>query len=274
MFTTEKTLNNGVKIPMVGLGVFRMEAEGEAGEAVKAALQAGYRHIDTAAIYGNEAEVGRGLRESGVAREEIFVTTKLWNDDMRSGKVREALDSSLSLLGLEYVDLYLVHWPVAGKFVDSYLIMEELYKSGKIRAIGVSNFNPHHLDELMQRASVVPAVNQVELHPQLSQAALRQKCAEMGIAVEAYAPFGGAGAPILQLPAVMEIANRLGRTPAQVVLRWDIQNGVIVIPKSSKPERIAQNSALDFELSAADMQALDALKEGKRYNSDPETFDF
>ena len=273
MFTTQKTLNNGVKIPMVGLGVFRMSAD-DTVASVRSALQSGYRHIDTASIYGNEAETGRGLKESGIARSDVFLTTKLWNDDMRSGGVREALETSLSLLGTDYVDLYLIHWPVKDKFIESYLVLEELYKEGKARAIGVSNFNPHHLDELMERASVVPAVNQVELHPLLAQTGVISYCERQGIAMEAYAPFGGDHAPALALPEISAIAQRLGRTPAQVALRWNIQRGVIVIPKSVKPERIRENADLDFVLEDADMAAINALNRDQRFNADPETFDF
>ncbi|HPY37490.1 MAG TPA: aldo/keto reductase [Clostridia bacterium] len=274
IFSQTKKLNNGVEIPMLGLGVFLMPEQGVTLEAVRYALKAGYRHLDTASIYENEGEVGEGIKQSGVLREDIFLTTKLWNDDMRKGRAEAAFEESLKRLGTDYVDLYLLHWPVAGKFIESWKVLENLYKQKRIRAIGVSNFHKHHMEALLKEAEIVPAVNQIERHPLLSQKELIEYCTHQGIAVEAYSPLGSTGAPILREETVVELARKYDRTPAQIVLKWNIEQGVIVIPKSTHKERILSNGQLDFMLRGEDIKMLDALNENKRIMADPENFNF
>ncbi len=269
-------LNNGVEIPRLGLGVFRAKDGDETVQAVRWALEAGYRHIDTAAVYGNEEGVGRGIRESGLDRKDIFLTTKLWNDDMRSSRQHEAFEESLKRLGTDYVDLYLIHWPVKEKYMESWLVMEQLYKEGRIRAIGVSNFLPHHLEDLMKVATVVPAINQVECHPLLSQAPLKAFCDKLGIAFESWSPLGGSRDGNLTGNAELTaIGSAYGKTAAQVILRWHLQKGFVVIPKSVHKERISANADLyDFALTEADMAVIDAMNEDKRVGSHPDTFTF
>ncbi len=270
-----KKLNNGVEIPRIGLGVFRAKDGNETSNAVKWALEAGYRHIDTAAIYGNEESVGKGMKESGVPRKDIFLTTKLWNDDMRAGKQREAFEKSLKRLGTDYVDLYLIHWPVKEKYVESWLVMEKLYKEGHICAIGVSNFMPHHLDTLMEEATMVPAVNQVECHPRLTHVALKAKCDKLGIAFESWSPLGGQGGNLLTDAKLSEIGQKYGKTNAQVMLRWHLQSDFIVIPKSVHKDRIAANIDLyDFALTAEDMSAIGAMNTDHHFGAHPDTFNF
>lgn len=253
-------LNNGVEIPRLGLGVFRAPRGEETRRAVVQALSVGYRHIDTARIYGNEKDVGTGVRDSGLPRSESFVTTKLWNEDQGYDSTLRACERSLKELGLEYVDLYLIHWPVQGQRLESWRAMERLLADGKCRAIGVSNFMPHHLEELLGKARVVPAVNQVELSPFLSQMELRRYCEGKGIAVEAYSPL--TRGQRLGHPTLVEVARRHGKTPAQVLIRWCLQHGLIVIPKSTREERIRENAdVFGFELSAEDMRVLDGLNE-------------
>jgi diketogulonate reductase-like aldo/keto reductase len=272
---TTKRLNNGVEIPLLGLGVFKAGKGRETEEAVRTALEAGYRHVDTAAAYENEEDVGKGLRSSGVPREQVFITTKLWNEDQRRGRQREAFEESLRRLGTDYVDLYLVHWPVPGAFVSSWKVMEEIYRSGRARAIGVSNFQARHLDTLAKTASVPPAANQVECHPRLSQAPLREYCRRAGIAVEAWSPLGGAVGDLLTDPRLAALADRKGRTVAQVILRWDLQHGMVTIPKSVRRERILSNAALyDFELTAEEMREVDAMNTDRRFGPSPDAFDF
>jgi diketogulonate reductase-like aldo/keto reductase len=263
-------LSNGVAAPRFALGVFRSGAGEGTRHAVQAALRAGYRHLDTAAIYRNEAEVGEALRASGVAREELFVTTKLWNDDHGYDATLRACDRSLAALGLDHVDLYLVHWPVAGDRKGTWRAMEALLRGGRARAIGVSNFMPRHLDDVMDGAAVPPAVNQIELHPFLQQREAVQRSRELGIAVAAYSPL--TKGKKLDHPRLVEIARGEGRSPAQVLLRWSLQKGFIVVAKSSSPARIAENwAARSFELSPAAMDALDALEDGTRTAWDPTT---
>jgi diketogulonate reductase-like aldo/keto reductase len=268
---TSKTLNNGVKIPVLGLGVFRSASETK--DAVKCALQAGYRHIDTAKIYGNEAEVAKGIKESGVDRKYIFITTKLWNEDMRQGKQREAFEKSLELLETDYIDLYLIHWPVKNVYNDSWRIMEEYYKKGKIRAIGVSNFHKNHLEDLLSIAEIVPAVNQIEAHPHLTQQPLIEYCNNKGIAIEAWSPLGGG--QLLSDPAIKAIADKYGKTVAQLIIRWHIQRNTIVIPKSVHKDRIISNSEVfDFVISLEDMEAINSMNQDRRVGSNPDTFTF
>ncbi|MGW4542242.1 aldo/keto reductase [Streptomyces chartreusis] len=263
-------LNNGVEMPQLGFGVWQVP-DAEATRAVGTALEAGYRSIDTAAIYGNEAGTGRAIAASGVPREDIFVTTKLWNGDQGYDSTLRAFDTSLEKLGLEYVDLYLIHWPAPSrdKYVDTYKAFEKLHADGRIRAIGVSNFLPEHLERLLGETSVVPAVNQIELHPHLQQHTSRALHAERGIATEAWSPLGS-GKGLLEVPAIVAIAQKHGRTPAQVVLRWHLQIGNVVIPKSVTPSRIKENiEVFDFSLDDEDLAAISALNEDRRIGSDP-----
>jgi 2,5-diketo-D-gluconate reductase A len=265
-------LNNGVRIPQFGFGVFQIPPE-ETAQAVRTALEAGYRHIDTAQMYRNEEGVGAGIAESGVAREDVFVTTKLANDAHGHDNAITALEGSLRRLGFEYVDLYLIHWPLPHKdnYVRTWQGFEDILRAGKARAIGVSNFQPAHLDRLAEETSVVPAVNQIELHPALQQTELRGYHQEHGIATEAWSPL--AQAEVLDDPVLTDLAEKHGRTAAQVVLRWHIQLGTIVFPKSSSPERIRQNiDVFGFELDDEDMTAIGKLDAGRRTGPDPDTF--
>ncbi|MFP3986963.1 aldo/keto reductase [Streptomyces sp. E11-3] len=273
-----KNLNNGVAMPQLGFGVWQVEDD-EATRAVATALEAGYRSIDTAAVYGNEEGTGKALAASGIAREELFVTTKLWNSASetwtRDSVLRE-FDASLAKLGLEYVDLYLIHWPRAMR--DDYLTIwrtfEEIAADGRAKAIGTSNFQPAHLRRLLDETSVVPAVNQVELHPQLQQSEARAFHAEHGIATEAWSPLGQ-GKGLLEVPTIVAIAQKHGRTPAQIVLRWHLQLGNVVIPKSVTPSRIQENiDVFGFELDTEDLTAIAALDEGKRLGPNPDEFDY
>ncbi|WUG13111.1 aldo/keto reductase [Streptomyces sp. NBC_00461] len=264
-------LNNGVEIPQLGFGVFQVPDD-ETAAAVSAALQAGYRSIDTAAVYGNEAGVGAALAASGIARDELFVTTKLWNADQGHDSTLRAFHASLAKLGLEYVDLYLVHWPTPARdlYRDSWRAIEKLVADGRIRAAGVSNFQPAHLRRLLEGSSLVPAVNQIELHPGLQQRELRALHADLGIVTEAWSPL--AQGAVLAEPALTEIAGRHGRSPAQVVLRWHLQLGNVVIPKSVMPARIHENIDLfGFVLSDEEMTAIAALDRGLRTGPDPDT---
>ncbi|MDX3577082.1 aldo/keto reductase [Streptomyces sp. FL07-04A] len=267
-------LNNGVEMPQLGFGVWQVPDD-EAEQAVTTALEAGYRSIDTAAIYGNEEGTGKAIAASGVPRQDIFVTTKLWNSDQGHDATLRAFDVSLQKLGLDYVDLYLIHWPrpARGQYVDTYKAFEKLLADGRVKAIGVSNFLPEHLERLIDETSVVPAVNQIELHPHLQQQESRAFHAERGIATEAWSPLGQ-GKGLLEVPAVVAIARKHDRTPAQVVLRWHLQLGNVVIPKSVTPSRIKENiDVFDFSLDAEDLAAVSALNEDRRIGPDPAAFD-
>ncbi|MGW1541421.1 aldo/keto reductase [Streptomyces sp. NPDC002309] len=267
-------LNNGVAMPQLGFGVWQVP-DAEAERVVATALEAGYRSIDTAAIYGNEEGTGKAVRACGIPREELFVTTKLWNGDQGYDSTLRAFDASLDKLGLDYVDLYLIHWPLPAKglFVDTYKAFEKLHSDGRIKAIGVSNFLPEHLERLIGETTVVPAVNQIELHPHLQQHAAREFHAERGIATEAWSPLGS-GKGLLEVPAIVAIARKHQRTPAQVVLRWHLQLGNVVIPKSVTPSRIVENfDVFDFSLDTEDLAAISALDEDRRLGPDPATFD-
>ncbi|MEV0194530.1 aldo/keto reductase [Kitasatospora purpeofusca] len=266
------SLNNGVGIPQLGFGVFQVPDDATTA-AVTAALEAGYRSIDTAAIYGNEAGVGRALAASGIAREDLFVTTKLWNADQGYDATLRAFDASLDRLGLEQLDLYLIHWPTPARdlYLDSWRAVERLAAEGRIRAAGVSNFQPAHLRRLLDHSALVPAVNQVELHPGLQQAELRAFHAEHGITTEAWSPL--AQGAVLDDPAVTAIAARTGKSPAQVVLRWHLQLGNVVIPKSVTPARIRQNlDVFDFELTEEDLAAVAAGDRDLRTGPHPDLF--
>jgi diketogulonate reductase-like aldo/keto reductase len=269
------TLNNGVEIPQLGFGVWQVPDD-EATAAVATALDAGYRSIDTAAIYGNEEGTGEALTTSGLPREELFVTTKLWNAEQGYDSTLRAFDASLDKLGLEYIDLYLIHWPVPSRdlYVDTWKAFEQIYADGRARAIGVSNFHQAHLRRILAEGTVVPAVNQVELHPNLQQTELRAFNAEHGIATEAWSPLGS-GKGLLDDPEIVALAAKHSRTPAQVVLRWHIQLGNIVIPKSVTPSRIRENiDVFDFELDGKDLAVLAGLDNGTRLGPDPDTFDY
>ncbi|CAH2713812.1 Glyoxal reductase [Neobacillus rhizosphaerae] len=267
------TLHNGVKMPWFGLGVYKVQEGEEALQSVKSAIKAGYRSIDTAALYENEDSVGQAIKESGVPREELFITTKVWNSDQRNDSVLEAFETSLVKLGLDYVDLYLVHWPVKGKYKQTWKVLEKLYKDGRIRAIGVSNFNINHLEDLMSVAEIKPMVNQVELHPLLAQSELRNFCKKQEIQIEAWAPLGQGR--LLEHPVLKEIAASHNKSTAQVILRWDLQNEIVTIPKSVKESRIIENANIfDFVLRESDMEKINALNENNRYGADPDNFNF
>jgi diketogulonate reductase-like aldo/keto reductase len=261
-------LNNGIEMPLFGLGVFRSGPGDETVDAVARALQIGYRLIDTARMYGNEKEVGLAVRKSSIAREEVFVTTKLWNDDQGYDPALRAFDSSIKTLGLDYVDLYLIHWPVQGKRKESWKALERIADSGRCRAIGVSNYTIRHLEEMFDYAEVIPAVNQVEFSPFLYQKELLDFCKRHKIHLEAYSPltrgrkFGD--------PTVISMAEKHSRTPAQILLRWAVQHGITVIPKSVRFNRIMENADIfDFEISEKDMVVLDTLNENFRVSWDP-----
>ncbi|WP_170006355.1 aldo/keto reductase [Bacillus fonticola] len=266
------TLHNGVEMPWFGLGVFKVEDGQEVISSVKAAIEAGYKSIDTAAIYRNEEGVGQAIRESEISRDELFITTKVWNDDQGYESTLQAFEESRKKLGLDVIDLYLIHWPVRGKYKDTWRALETLYKDGKVRAIGVSNFHVHHLEDLMEDAEIVPMVNQVEFHPHLSQRPLRDFCQTHHIQLEAWSPLKQGN--LLQDPLLQKIADKYGKSVAQIILRWDLQTGVITIPKSVKAHRISENADIfDFELSPEDLAAIDGLNKNDRVGTNPDTFD-
>jgi 2,5-diketo-D-gluconate reductase A len=272
------TLNDGNSIPQVGLGVWQTPAE-DTERAVATALDAGYRHIDTAAAYANEREVGSAVAKSGLPREDVYLVTKLWNADHGFGSTLAAFDASMDRLGLsgsdDYLDLYLIHWPMPAKsaFVDTFKAFAHLRDQGRIRSIGVSNFEPEHLRILVDGIGIVPAVNQIELHPLLQQLQLREVHAQLGIATEAWSPLGQGS--LLSNPAVTAVADARGKTPAQILIRWHIQLGNIVIPKSVTAERIVSNfDVFDFELSAQDMASISSVGDETRLGPEPRTFNF
>ncbi|MCP1493658.1 diketogulonate reductase-like aldo/keto reductase [Peribacillus frigoritolerans] len=271
------TLHNGVKMPWFGLGVFKVEEGPELVHAVKVAIKHGYRSIDTAAIYENEEGVGQGIREglkeAGISREDLFVTSKVWNADLGYESTIAAYEKSLQKLGLEYLDLYLIHWPVEGKYKEAWRALETLYKKGKVKAIGVSNFQIHHLKDLMEDAEVKPMVNQVECHPRLTQREVQAFCKEQGIQLEAWSPL--MQGELLDNEVLQAIATKHGKSVAQVILRWDLQNGIVTIPKSTKEHRIVENSTVfDFELTEEEMNQIDGLNQNHRVGPDPDNFDF
>lgn len=267
------TLHNGVKMPWFGLGVFKMKEGEEAVSSVKAAIEAGYRSIDTAAIYGNEEGVGQAIKEASVPREELFITTKVWNSNQGYETTLAAFEESMTKLGLDYLDLYLIHWPMPaiGKYKETWKALEKLYKDGRIRAIGVSNFHVTHLQDLIADCEVVPMVNQVEYHPRLTQAELHEFCKQNKIQLEAWSPL--AQGQLLDEPTLAKIGEKYDKSVAQVILRWDLQNEVVTIPKSVKPERIKENADIfDFELTTEEMTLINGLNEDRRVGPNPDEF--
>ncbi|MWV43486.1 aldo/keto reductase [Paenibacillus sp. HJL G12] len=270
-------LHNGVDMPWLGLGVFKVEEGSELVDAVKSAIKHGYRSIDTAAIYGNESGVGQGIREAvaenNLSRKDLFITSKVWNSDQGYEETLAAFETSLSKLGLDYLDLYLIHWPVAGKYKKTWRALEKLYTEGRVKAIGVSNFHVHHLQDILEDAKIKPMVDQVEFHPYLAQKELLSFTKEHGIQMEAWSPL--MQGELLNQPVLKGIADKHGKSVAQVILRWDLQKGVVTIPKSTKEHRIIENASLfDFALTDAEMEQIDALNQDKRVGPDPDNFDF
>jgi diketogulonate reductase-like aldo/keto reductase len=265
-------LLNGVEMPRLGLGVWRAQDGRETESAIAAALKAGYRGIDTASMYKNERSVGQAIRDSGISRDTIFVATKVWNDEQGYDRTLKAFEGSLERLGMDYADLYLVHWPVTDQYKETYRALEKLYDQGLVRAIGVSNFNIHHLEDLMGSCKIKPMVNQVEFHPLHTQKKLLAFCRKEGIQLQSWRPLMQGR---LDLPLIGELALKYGKTPAQVILRWHLQLGVVTIPKSVNEGRIQENADLfDFELEPEDMNRIDALNENKRFGADPDHIDF
>jgi diketogulonate reductase-like aldo/keto reductase len=266
-------LHNRVKMPYLGLGVYLAREGEEVTNAVTCALNAGYRHIDTATLYENEKGVGKAIKESGIKREDIFVTTKVWNSDQGYDSTLRAFDRSLKNLGFEYIDLYLIHWPVKGKYKDTWRALETIYLQGRVRAIGVSNFLKHHLVDLMNSAEIMPMVNQMEFHPYLVQQELINFCRSHKIQYEAWSPL--MQGRITEVKLINEIARKYKKDPAQVTLRWDLQKGVVTIPKSVNPARIISNAQIfDFELTEEEIKLIDSLDKGYRFGADPDNFDF
>ena len=266
------SLNTGAEIPQLGIGVFKVDDD-ECERVVSDALELGYRHIDTAMIYRNEAAVGRAIASSGIPRDELFVTTKIWNSDQGKDTAAAALETSLELLGLDSVDLYLIHWPapLREKYVETWLALEELAAAGRTAAIGVSNFEPEHLENILEAGSVVPAINQVELHPAFQQRAVRHVGEPHGIVTEAWGPLGQGKYDLAELPGLGDLATKHGKTIQQIVLRWHIQEGVVVFPKSVRKERMAENlDIFDFELDANDMNTMVAMDSGRRVGTHPD----
>ena len=266
-------LSNGVKMPYLGLGTYQSDNDQEVVDAIKYALQTGYRHIDTASVYGNEVGVGKGVLESGLPREDVFVVSKVWNKDQGYDNTLSAFDASLDRLGLDYLDLYLIHWPVAGNYKDTWRAMEKLYKGQRIRAIGVSNFMRHHLEDLISSAEITPMVNQMEFHPYVVQQDLIDYCTAKKIQYEAWSPF--MQGKLFKLDICDGLARKYGKSPAQIILRWNLQKGVVTIPKSVKKNRINANASIfDFKLTSEEVAYLDSLDRGERIGPDPDNFDF
>ncbi|QPQ33621.1 aldo/keto reductase [Lysinibacillus sp. JNUCC-52] len=272
------TLNNGLEMPLVGYGVFRVPDGDDLAEAVKTAIAKGYRSIDTAQVYRNEESVGRGIRaaieEGLVSRDELFITSKVWNDGLSYEETLAAYDSSLEKLGLDYLDLYLIHWPgLDTNYIDSYKALEKIYQDGRVRSIGVSNFHVHHLELLLKETTVIPVINQIEFHPHLTQEEVRHFCKEHGIQVEAWSPLMNGS--LLEEELIQQLASKYSKTPAQIVLRYDVQHDVVTIPKTMTPARMTENlHVFDFALTDEEMAQLDAMNDGLRCGPDPEKFNF
>ncbi|MGG3800486.1 aldo/keto reductase [Metabacillus fastidiosus] len=267
------TLHNGVKMPWFGLGVYKVEDGQEVINSVKSAIKAGYRSIDTAAIYKNEEGVGQAVKEAGIPREQLFITSKVWNSDQGYESTIAAFHESLKKLDLDYLDLYLIHWPVKETYKETWKAMETLYKEGKVKAIGVSNFHIHHLEDLMEEAEIIPMVNQVEYHPRLTQKELLSFCQNNNIQLEAWSPL--ARGRFFDDPILVELSRKYEKTAAQIILRWDLQTGVVTIPKSVHEHRIIENANIfDFELSNEDIAKIDSLNQNERVGSDPDNFHF
>jgi methylglyoxal/glyoxal reductase len=270
---SKKTLHNGIEIPYVGLGVYQMKDPIETVQAVKSAIETGYLSVDTAAVYGNEESVGQGVKESGADRKDLFITSKVWNSDQGYDTTLKAFETSLKKLDMDYMDLYLIHWPVEGKYKDTWKALERLYSEGLVKSIGVSNFHQHHLEDLMNSSNEKPVINQIECHPRLSQEKLKAFCQEENIAVEAWSPI--AQGRVLDEPALKQIAEKHGKSSAQVILRWHLQNDVVIIPKSVHATRIKENADLfNFELSSDEMSKINDLNQNERFGPDPDNFDF
>lgn len=270
--TDTTTLNNGVRMPWFGFGTYKATGN-EVYEAVKVAIDAGYRSIDTAAIYGNEEEVGQAIKDSGVAREELFITTKLWNDRQGYDSTLSAFEESRKRLGLDIIDLYLIHWPGKDKYKETWKAFERLYEEGSVRAIGVSNFHVHHLENLLKDSNIVPAANQVELHPCLTQRELYNYCRDKGIQIESWSPL--MKGKLTDNADISEIASKYGKTSSQVILRWHIQQEIVTIPKSVTEARIRENADIfDFELTAEEISRIGALNRDERTGSNPDEFLF
>ncbi len=267
-------LNTGKSMPMLGLGVFKCTDE-EAYNTVRTALESGYRHIDTATIYRNEEMVGKAIKDSKINREELFITTKVWTEDVRADATRQAIETSLKKLDLDYVDLYLIHWPVKEKYKETWKDMEKIYKEGLSKSVGVSNFLQHHLEDLLSSTDLVPAVDQLEFHPYLIQRPLLDFCKQNKIQFESWSPLGATKNNLLENEVLVELGEKYGKTPAQIILRWNIQNDVVTIPKSANKDRQIQNiSIFDFEISEEDIQRVNALDKDERVSQHPDTFTF
>jgi diketogulonate reductase-like aldo/keto reductase len=267
------TLKNGVEMPIIGLGVYKAEDGDQVKDAILAAIDAGYRHIDTASFYGNEKGVGEAIRASDVPRESLFITTKVWNDNLGYEETLKAFEISMDNLGLDYLDLYLIHWPIEGRYTEAWKAMEKLYSDGRVKAIGVSNFHRQHLEEVFSMCRTKPMVNQLEYHPHLAQKEMHEFCKMHGIQLEAWAPLKRGG--LFEEPIIQALVEKHGKTPAQIILRWDIQNRVSTIPKSVTPSRIQENiDVFDFELSDADMKKIDSLDSNQRMGKNPDNFSF
>lgn len=267
------TLANGAEMPILGVGTYRAAEGGEVEQAVRWALELGYRSVDTASVYGNETGVGRAIRDSDVARKDLFVTTKVWNDDQGYDQTLQAFDASLARLRMEHVDLYLIHWPVKGKIRETWRALEKLHEDGRARAIGVSNFLQSHLDELLESSEIPPMVNQIEFHPRLQQRELHDFCQTHRIQVEAWSPL--MRGKVFELPELEKIGEKHGKSAGQVTLRWQLQRGVVTIPKSVKHDHLLANSQIfDFTLTDEEVQAIDALEQNGRIGPDPATVGF
>ncbi|TKD72064.1 aldo/keto reductase [Pseudalkalibacillus hwajinpoensis] len=267
------TLSNGVKMPYLGFGVFKLGDGEETKNAVKIALETGYRGIDTASYYGNEESVGRAIKESGIQRDNLFITSKVWNDEQGYNATLRAFERSLERLGTDYLDLYLIHWPVPGMYPETWQALEKLYHEGKVCAVGVSNFEPHHLEAISKISSVKPVINQIEFHPELLQGEVRDYCLSKGIQVEAWSPLKRG--QVLNDPVIRAIGKQYGKTPAQVVLRWCLQHEIVLNVKSAHEERIKENADLfDFELTKEDMVSIDSLHADNRIAHHPDNLDF